>query len=281
MSTVFTPFQITKWACYWGRPYILRLSFYSIQVKITGLGVVRTTTRGTKRRFKGFASSGTTDSFATKHILWGVVRVTTSNIAGLVGVGENKVKEFYTDNRRICCCLICFCSLVTITAVDQIALVQRDRRLHLQMQFRKSFLLKWQGGDASTDKLVAHQLSAILHHREEKENIFWSKMSLKSIFIFKKFQYFFFHGKTHSAVFNVHTSHQHQQKHWPMSNFLPQLLYIFQQLSCIEPFLREIHPYNPSVSIPIKDNWDGLFIFSNVNAPLETLWNTHLHFICS
>ena len=104
-------------------------------------------------------------------------------------------------------------------------------------------------------------------------------MSLKSIFTLKKFQYFYFHGKTHSAVFNLHTSHQHQQKHWPMSNFIPQLLYSFQQLSCIDPFLREIRPYNPSVSIPIKDNWDGLFIFSNVNAsPLgEPYWLRSLH----
>ena len=64
-----------------------------------------------------------------------------------------------------------------------------------------------------------------------------------------------------------------------MSNFIPQLLYSFQQLSCIDPFLREIRPYNPSVSIPIKDNWDGLFIFSNVNAsPLgEPYWLRSLH----
>ena len=189
MSTVFAPFQIAKWTSYWWRPYILRLSFNSVQVKITCLGVVRTTTRGTERRFKGCATSGTTDSFATKRILWGVVRVTTSNIAGLVGVGENKVKEFYTDNRRICCCLICFCSLVTITAVDQIALVQRDRRLHLQMQFRKSFLLKWQGGDPKAQTYwsrIKPRQSLII---KKEQNICWSKISLTSIFTLKKFHF--------------------------------------------------------------------------------------------
>ena len=69
------------------------LSFYSIKAEITGLGIFRAISRGTERRLKGGTSSGTTGAVAAQYVLRRVVRVTTGNASGLVGVCEDKVEE--------------------------------------------------------------------------------------------------------------------------------------------------------------------------------------------
>ena len=73
VSAVFAPFEFATRLSHRGVPFLLVLRFYSIKVKITGLGVFSAAARGTERRLKGGTSSGTTDPLATSCVLWGVV----------------------------------------------------------------------------------------------------------------------------------------------------------------------------------------------------------------
>ena len=73
VSAVFAPFEIATRLSHRGVPFLLVLRFYSIKVKITGLGVFSAIARWTERRLKGGTSSGTTDPLATSCVLWGVV----------------------------------------------------------------------------------------------------------------------------------------------------------------------------------------------------------------
>ena len=67
MSAVFAPFQFATSLSH------LVLTFYSIKVKVAGLGVFSAIARGTEGRLNGGTSSGTTDPLATSCVLWGVV----------------------------------------------------------------------------------------------------------------------------------------------------------------------------------------------------------------
>ena len=73
MSSVFAPFQFATRLSHREVSFLLMLCFYSIKVKVTGLGVFSAAARGTERRLKGGTSSGTTDPLATSCVLWGVV----------------------------------------------------------------------------------------------------------------------------------------------------------------------------------------------------------------
>ena len=70
MLVVFAPFEFATRLSHRGVAFILMLCFYSIKVKITGLGVFSATARGTERRLKGGTSSGATDPIATSCVLW-------------------------------------------------------------------------------------------------------------------------------------------------------------------------------------------------------------------
>ena len=73
VSAVFAPFEIATRLSHRGVTFLLVLCFYSIKIKITGLGVFSTAARGTEGRLNGGTSSGTTDPLATSCVLWGVV----------------------------------------------------------------------------------------------------------------------------------------------------------------------------------------------------------------
>ena len=93
MPAVLTPFEFATRPSNRGVTFLLVLVFYSIKIKITGLGVFSAAARGTERRLKGGTSSGTTGAVAAQYVLGSVVRVTTGNASGLVGVCEDKVEE--------------------------------------------------------------------------------------------------------------------------------------------------------------------------------------------
>ena len=69
------------------------LSISGVHPNITGLGVITAIARGTKSRLKRSTFSGTTGSLATSRRLGGVVFEAASDVARLVGVGEDKVEE--------------------------------------------------------------------------------------------------------------------------------------------------------------------------------------------
>ena len=93
VSAVFAPFEFATRPSNRGVPSLLVLRFYGTKVKFTGLGIFSAIARGTERRLKGGTSSGTTGAVAAQYVLGRVVRVTTGNASGLVGVCEDKVEE--------------------------------------------------------------------------------------------------------------------------------------------------------------------------------------------
>ena len=78
---------------------ILRKS--RVDLKITGPRVVGTMTRRTERCFKRSTFSGTTGSLAASCVLLGVVFEAAGDVAGIVGLGEDKVEEKHREGRCI------------------------------------------------------------------------------------------------------------------------------------------------------------------------------------
>ena len=69
VNAVFAPFEFATRPSHRGVPFLLVLCFYSVKVKVAGLGVFSAIARGTERRLKGGTSSGTTDPIATSCVL--------------------------------------------------------------------------------------------------------------------------------------------------------------------------------------------------------------------
>ena len=65
-----------------------------VQFKITSAWVISTFARGTERCLKCSTFCSATGSLATTRDLLGIVPVAAGDVAGLVGVGEGKVKEY-------------------------------------------------------------------------------------------------------------------------------------------------------------------------------------------
>ena len=78
------------------------LSISTVHSKITGLGVISATARGTKSRLKRSTFSGTTGSLAASYLLGEVVFEAVRDVAGIVGLGEGKVEEKHRERRIVC-----------------------------------------------------------------------------------------------------------------------------------------------------------------------------------
>ena len=73
-----------------------------VQLEVTGFGVVGTIARRTERCFKRSTFSGTTGSLAASCVLLGVVFEAAGDVAGIVGLGEDKVEEEHRERRVVC-----------------------------------------------------------------------------------------------------------------------------------------------------------------------------------